>query len=83
MACGKPVIGSKDTGMEEIIIHKKNGLLVKPTIKDIQKASRFILKDRKTRDKFCRSARETAVHTFNEDKTIDKIFSILNKINRY
>jgi glycosyltransferase involved in cell wall biosynthesis len=81
MACGKPVIGSLGTGMEEMIVHKKNGLLVEPTLEGIKMGLRYVLKNDRKRKQFGRLARETVMSSFNESKTIDKILSELSYID--
>jgi glycosyltransferase involved in cell wall biosynthesis len=50
MACGKPVIGTKVTGIKELILHGETGLLCDPDIDSIRETIKNLLIDQKTQE---------------------------------
>lgn len=74
MACGLPVIGCSGSGIEEIIEHGKNGLLVPPGDKaELGKAIRNLLHDKLYAGKIGEEARKYAVGHADKNVCLKKI----------
>lgn len=76
MAQGLPVIGVKGEGIEDVIIHEQNGLLVRPqNVEDIVKALETLLKNPDLACRLAETGRQTVIHGFtwshNAGKTLD------------
>lgn len=77
MACGKPVIGARTSGILEIIEHGENGLLVKP--KDPQGLAEAIQEIRNSdslRRKFVEQGFITVKQKFNAQKQVERLEKI-------
>ena len=77
--CGTPVLGFKDTGLDDIIIHKKNGWLAnKYKIKDFIDGIDFFYKYKKNKEVI----RRTILYKFSYNKIAKKYIDIYKiKIN--
>lgn len=68
MAAGKAIIGSKNTGMQDMIQHRENGLLVDPhNERDIFEAARILIEDNQLRYRLAVNARNCIAVQFNND----------------
>lgn len=64
-ACGKPVIGGRNSGVEDAVVHGVTGLLVDPlSVEEIAGAIERLLRDRDLAEKMGRAGRERAVREF-------------------
>jgi len=61
MACGKPAIGCVGQGIEEIIQHGENGLLVAPSEAALSQTLRVLLENASLRKRLGIAARETII----------------------
>lgn len=65
MATGKPVIGCRGQGIEEIIRHRENGWLVEDaSVEEVTRALLCLLENRELREKIGSEARPTVLHQF-------------------
>lgn len=74
MLQGKPVIGIKGQGIDDVIINYKNGILVNPKdIDDLQKAIKFLIDNKQEAYKIGQNAKKTVINGFtwqiNAEKT--------------
>ena len=74
--CGTPVIGFKDTGLEDIILHKKNGWLAKKNnVEDFISGIYFCFKNKKNRNFF----RKSILNKFSYNNISSKYIKIYKK----
>ncbi len=79
MSCSIPVIATKVGYMKDYIIDKFNGLLFPPGNDYLlRKKIALLLKDALLRKKIGRNARETAIHQFNWNNTVDALNKALD-----
>jgi teichuronic acid biosynthesis glycosyltransferase TuaC len=79
MAAGKPVIGCKDQGIEDVIRHGVNGWLVRPgNLEEMASALTFLLSNAELRDRIGFTARQTILQNF----TFEYQANQLNRIYR-
>lgn len=72
MSCGLPVVGSGVEGIKEVIIHEKNGILVKTDNLSIREGIKKILFNKKLSQKLGKRARIDAIKKFNFKALIAK-----------
>ena len=70
MACGLPCVASDVEGINEIIKHNENGLLVKPLKDEIKKALNLLFKDSFLSERLAKQARATLEEGFSLEQTI-------------
>jgi len=74
MSCGVPVIACEGSGVEEIIISGKNGLLVPPkNVKALEDAIRTILKDETLLNNMSDEARKFALTHADSHKCLERL----------
>jgi glycosyltransferase involved in cell wall biosynthesis len=74
MACGKPVIGSNIPGINDVIAHDRNGILVPAEDpKELACAIEKLLDDRKLRRDLGRNARQLVVMKYGWDTIVSRI----------
>jgi glycosyltransferase involved in cell wall biosynthesis len=79
MAAGKPVIGCKDQGIEDVIRHGVNGWLIRPNnLKEITSAISLLLSNAELRTRIGFTARQTILQNF----TFEYQANQLNRIYR-
>ncbi|MBI4232779.1 glycosyltransferase family 4 protein, partial [Candidatus Peregrinibacteria bacterium] len=77
MACGVPCIGTKIGGIQEIIKHNSRGFLVEPcNHKDLARAIKILLNDRKLQVTFAENSRKFAESHLNHGVYYQKLFEI-------
>jgi len=84
MAVGLPIVAVDATGTEDFIVHDKNGLLTKNTIKDFSKNIKTLLKSPSLRDRLGSQAQKDS-RKFKEKeqaKKLEKIYKQLIKNKR-
>jgi glycosyltransferase involved in cell wall biosynthesis len=80
MACGKPVIGSDIPGINDVITHGKNGILVPPRNPEaLANAILTILDDKGLRIKLGQNARQLMVEKYSWDTISEKIEKIYHE----
>ncbi len=70
MACGLPVIGTDVEGIRELIVNGVNGLLCKPTAKDIRRCIQRLLSDFELRKRLGENARRFIIENFSFEKVM-------------
>jgi glycosyltransferase involved in cell wall biosynthesis len=74
MSCGKAVVGSDISGINDIITHMENGLLVPPRDPEaIANAILTLLADKKLRTRLGQNARQRMVNRYSWNLISDKI----------
>ncbi len=80
MACGLPVIATKNGGVPEIVHHGKEGFLVLPgNSEEIAEAMLKMLKDQPRRESLVRFAEIKAEH-FSLDSHVEKMIKIFDEV---
>jgi len=80
MSCGKPAIGSRVGGINDIIENSKNGFLTEPrNLGQLAEKIEILLSDEKLRIKFGRNGREKAQNTFSYGAVAQKATRIYEK----
>ena len=65
MACGTPVVATRNTGLADIVNHKVNGYLVNPNdIVDLKNGIEWVLKS-KNYNQLCQNARDKVMREFD------------------
>ncbi len=81
MALGRPVIASNTGGTPEIIIHEKNGILIKPGDPiEIENALNRLVNDPDLRSRIGWEGQKTVEKQYNETIICDKILSLYNRV---
>ena len=80
MSCQIPVIATNVPGIKEIIKHKENGYLCKPSAESIGRAIREVLADQELQKKISFNARKTILTEFSLEKLLDKEIKIYDQI---
>jgi glycosyltransferase involved in cell wall biosynthesis len=74
MGCGKPSIGARIGGIQEIIKDQKSGLLVRPgSSEEIASALKLVLEDKKAYSKYASGARGRMLEKFTWDIVARKV----------
>jgi len=77
MACGKPVIGTKTSGIKEVIVNNINGMLVEPRNPDqLAKAILRMHGSIDLRDKIIKNGFKTIHRKFNAERQINELIQI-------
>jgi glycosyltransferase involved in cell wall biosynthesis len=80
MACGKAVVGSDIPGINDVITHMKNGILVPPRdSQSLAQAVLTLLDDEKLRRKIGQKARELMVEKYSWDKITSRIEKVYHE----
>ena len=84
MACGKPVVGSDIPGINDVITHGENGILVPPkNPKALADAIMLLLEDENLRMKLGQNARRLMVEKYSWDTISEKIEKVYNEALNY
>lgn len=84
MSCGKPVVGSDISGINDVIINNQNGILVPPkNPQAIAKAVLLLLKDEKLRLKIGENARKTILYSYQWNFIINKVEKVYKEAINY
>ena len=80
LACGTPVVAFKDTGISDIVEHKKTGYLAEPlNSKDLANGINWVLKN-SFRNILDADSRKRAEFFFSDEVVIKKYRNIYNKL---
>jgi glycosyltransferase involved in cell wall biosynthesis len=80
MSCGLPVIGTRVTGIQEVIEDGKNGILCDTDSGSIQQAITRLMADEKLRKQLGENARKTIEERFSLEKLVDKELELYTDI---
>lgn len=73
-ACGRPVIGTRVGGLQDIIAHRKTGLLVKPNdVKELSNALLNVLRHYGEAEEMGREATRFIASLFSIEKVVNKL----------
>lgn len=77
MATGLPVVGTRISGNEDLIINKKNGFLVPPKdSKALSEAIQTLLTDKNLRENMGKSSRRIIEERYSIDKIVDRYLEL-------
>ena len=77
MANGKPVIGVKGQGIDGVVEHEKNGMLVKPKdIDSLDKALTYLIENPQIAKKMGERARKSILENYTWEKNTEKTIKI-------
>lgn len=80
LACGTPVVAFRNTGLSDIIFHKKNGYLAEfLDEQDLANGINWVIKN-SSRNNLCVNAREIAQDFFSEEVVIKKFKAVYNNL---
>jgi glycosyltransferase involved in cell wall biosynthesis len=80
MAAGRPVVGTRVSGIQDVIIHEVSGLLVPPADpREIAKAVVRVLNDPAAAGRLVENAR-TSLHGFGVDAMLDDIEALYARL---
>lgn len=80
MACGTPVVGVKEGGLRESILHKKTGLLTQRNEKDFANAVTKLLKDQELWNKFSATGVKYIDSVWTLEKAGERLLNNMYKI---
>ncbi|MFD3156162.1 glycosyltransferase [Haloimpatiens sp. FM7330] len=81
MLQGKPVIGIKGEGIEDVIVNKENGMLVKPkNVDELVGALEFLITNSKKAEIIGEKAKQTVINDFTWKNNAQKTIKIYNSI---
>jgi len=80
MACGLPCIGTDVRGINEVIKHNYNGLLVKTDSKSIRRGVLKLMNDKKLRERLGKNARKTIEREYSLEKVMKKEIKIYDRL---
>ena len=80
MSCGLPAIGTDVEGINDVLIHNKNGLLVRQTVIDVSKKMKMLLSNEYLAKKLGSNARKTIVEKYESKETWNKEVRLLTSI---
>ena len=81
MANGKPVIGVKGQGIDSIVEHKKNGMLVKPKdIDSLNKALTYLIENPQVAKKMGERARKLILENYTWKKNAEKTLKVYQEV---
>jgi glycosyltransferase involved in cell wall biosynthesis len=81
MAAGKAVVGSKNTGMKDMIEHNINGMLVDvQNVKEIYEALKQLIVDNEGRYKIGEQARRSIQFKYTAEKLAEDYLNFYNKV---
>ncbi len=77
MACGKPIIGCRGQGIEEIVQHGRNGLLVNPgNVEELTAAISLLLQRPRIREELGMAAHETIHFSLTIQQQVQELLRI-------
>ncbi len=83
MSAGKPIIGSRVPGVEEVIEHRQTGLLVPPGDPDaLATAIWELLDDRPLAQRLGATARERAIERYSLDMQLDRLTNLYETLGK-
>ncbi len=83
MACGTPVIGTRISGIPELIIHRKTGLCVEPEAPvHLKKAFKYIIENQDEVNRMRYEARAFVEKEFNVERTCRELRELFSRIIR-
>lgn len=84
MAHGKPVIGVKGQGIDGIVKHKVNGMLIEPkNLSDLVKSIEYILNHTQEAIKMGEEAKKTVIKDYTWEQNIKKTIKVYQEVLRH
>lgn len=81
MTCNKPVIGTINGGIKEMIVHGENGLLFNPNrINELEKLIGLLVKNKEIRVRLGENARKTVEMNFSDEIMADKTMKLYKEV---
>jgi glycosyltransferase involved in cell wall biosynthesis len=80
MACGAAVLGTRVTGIQEVIAHGETGLLCEPTAQEMARALMTLLGDPELRRRVGGAARHFAEQAYSLDAVVQQELALLHKL---
>ena len=80
MACGLPVVGTRVTGIRELIVDGENGLLCEPDAPSIRQTIERVLGDSALRTRLGKNARRYVEQHFALERAVDLEMAVLNAL---
>ena len=81
MACGTPVVGIREGGVLESIVHEQTGLLVERDTKRFAAAVQFLLANPDLAETYGRNGREHVTRNWNWDRSVSLLSSQLLSVS--
>lgn len=78
MSCGLVPVAKRYPGIEELIQHQENGLLVDDRDKSFEEAITLIVKNIQLRKKLSENARKTIIEGYSIDSAVEKWIAFIN-----
>lgn len=82
MACGTPVIGVREGGVQESVIHEYNGLLINRCAEEFGTAVQRLFADPMLIELYGRNGREYVVQNWTWDKSVTLIQAVLENCSK-
>jgi glycosyltransferase involved in cell wall biosynthesis len=82
MSCGMPCLGVSVTGIKNIIDHKRNGWLVKPSLNLLMGGISSLFEDNKLREKLSGNARDSVLQKYTFENYFSREHRMLKSILR-
>jgi glycosyltransferase involved in cell wall biosynthesis len=73
MSCGTPVVGVREGGVQESIIHERTGLLVERDPKKFSNAVQHLLSNPDLIAEYGRNGREHVLKNWTWDRSVDRL----------
>jgi len=80
MSCGMPVIGTRVSGIRDVIEHRQNGLLCDTDVTSMQSAIAEIMQDEGLREELGDNARQTIVDEYCFENIVEKEQSLMEAV---
>jgi len=80
MSCGLPCIGANVDGINDVIIHKKNGILTGTTAQEIRKGIKHLLKNKQLIQKLSKSARSSIIESYDAKVILKKEIQLVKNV---
>jgi glycosyltransferase involved in cell wall biosynthesis len=83
MACGKPAIGCRGQGIEEVIHHGRNGWLIAiDGLDELVEGLQILLRDAELRERIGKAARQTILASLTLSHQAEKLMKIYEEAAR-
>jgi glycosyltransferase involved in cell wall biosynthesis len=73
MACGTPVVGVREGGVQESIVHQRTGLLVERDPVEFGAAVEYLLENQDIAEEYGRNGREHVLNNWTWERSVDEL----------